>query len=126
MQNEPRLSFPEGPEGMDIHPYLHTWSNLAPNLCKHVDDDLWQFTFSDATVIICDVVSFHGTATIEDLIKETIQQRSGWKYELTFDRTAETFSAQVSTTPHASFRGQESLNPSIALLSAFLRAIQSA
>ena len=109
---------------MDIHPYLEIWSNLEPSRCKHIEDDTWQFRFSDTMVIRCDVVSFHGTAVIEDLLTETMNDRAGWSFALTFDRAAETFSAVVFIENHGAFQGLESLNPSISLLSAYLAALK--
>lgn len=117
-------SLPDGPEGMDLHPYLVTWSNLAPRICKHIQDDIWQFTFSGKKIVECDVVSFHGTGMVEDLVKEEIAQRAGWLYAITYDRVSESFSAQVTIPSNHSYAGHVSLNPSIALLSAYLHALQ--
>ncbi|MEM8484052.1 MAG: hypothetical protein AAF564_00825 [Bacteroidota bacterium] len=109
---------------MDIHPYLKRWTDLESLYCKHIDEDQWQFTFANGAQITCDVVSFHGTGTIEDLIKERVTRRKGWAITLTFDRDEETFSAHLDTPQQYGITGQTSLNPSIALLSAYLRALQ--
>ncbi len=109
---------------MDIHPYLTSWSVLESICCKHLKGDNWQFTFSNGSQLACDVVSFHGTAVIEDLIKERVDHRKGWTITLSFDRDAETFTAYVGLPDEQSIAGQSSLNPSIAMLSAYLLALQ--
>ena len=109
---------------MDIHPYLEIWRNLEPALCEKIHNDIWQFTFKDNMVIRCDVVSFHGTGIIEDLISETIGDREGWSYSLTFDRASESFSAAVTIAEGKTYDGLVSLNPGISLLSAYLRALK--
>lgn len=109
---------------MDIHPYLECWTNLEPAYCKHIEEDRWQFKRNNGTQIDCDVVSFYGTGTIEDVIKERVGARTGWRISLNFDRKAETFTAHLGIPQHREITGQASLNPGIALLSAYLRALQ--
>lgn len=124
-------ALPAGPEGMDLYPYLVTWSNLEPAICKQVNDEEWQFTFENnksetlhQSTITSEVESVYGAGLIEDLIAECVNKRAGWSYELRFDRLEETFTAYVSTTPEVYAAGLESLNPSIALLTAYLRALK--
>ncbi len=111
---------------MDIHPYLQRWTDLESLYCKHIEEDSWQFTFENGAQVTCDVVSFHGTGTIEDVIKERVTDRKGWTISLNFDRLTETFIAHLDTPHQYGIAGQASLNPSIALLSAYLLALQRA
>ena len=108
---------------MDIHPYLHQWAHVEAACCQPLQDDTWQFTFANGKSVTCDVVSFHGTGTIEDLVKEQVQLRTGWSINLVFDRQTETFTAYVNTPYRHNVAGKTSLNPSISLLSAYLRAL---
>ena len=113
---------------MDIHPYLERWQAIEPLRCSHYRDDFWLFTFdAEGTGKFkthrCDVISFHGVGIVEDLVSQCIQNRPGWTYTLKFDRDAETFSAVVFVANGTPVRGEESLNPGISLLSAYLQAL---
>ena len=124
MVNNPIQELPDGPEGMDINPYLELWGTLEPNRCKRLEADIWQLQFESEETITCDVVSFQGAGAVEDLLKETIDARAGWSYNLAFDRDMEIFRASVTSTS-STHAGLLSLNPSIALLTAYLNALRN-
>ena len=116
------------PAGMDINEYLERWQALEPHRCTHDEDDFWLFHFdasrnAEPSTRRCDVISFQGVGTVEDLIAECVANRIGWSHELLFDRDAETFSSLVVTGDGRIFEGEVSLNPGISLLSAYLQAI---
>lgn len=112
--------------GMDIHPYLERWQHIEPHRCSHDRGDFWVFHSNQHEGgTRCDVVSFHGVGIVEDIIGECILGRAGWSHELLFDRNEETFSASVSTEEGRLYEGVSSLNPGIALLSAYLAALEA-
>ena len=115
------------PAGMDIHPYLERWHMLEPHRCKHDTGDYWLLAFASASGPSegwrrYDVISFQGVGAIEDLIAECVGDRPGWTCRVNFDRDAETFTGFVVVSDRL-FEGEESLNPGIALLSAYLKAL---
>ena len=110
---------------MEIHPYLVRWQAPEAQRCTHDEGDFWVFHFTDdQTPIRCDVISFHGVGVVEDVIGSCIDKRTGWHHDLRFDREQETFSASVTTANGKSIEGEVSLNPGIALLSAYLGALE--
>ena len=114
---------------MDIHLFLEEWNTIEPNRCSYLHEDFWQFHFdkpgTDRDALVrCDVISVHGVGIIEDLVVECIQARHGWTYRLEFDREEELFVAYVSDTKQT-YMGLESLNPGIAMLSAYLNSLKN-
>ena len=116
---------------MDIHVFLAEWNAFEPHRCLQRKGDYWEFQFDqprddDKKQVICDVISVRGVGVIEDLVKECIEQRQGWSHELIFDRSEELFLAHVTTDNNVTYNGLESLNPGIAILSAYLNSLKSA
>lgn len=118
--------------GMDIHTYLHEWHSFEPHRCTLIEGDLWFFSFSNLTPlpqnypgeITCDVTSLHGVGIIEDLIKACIDHRKHWSYALKFDRSEEFFQGFVTDASGTKYTGLDSLNPGIALLTAYLNTLK--
>ena len=119
--------------GMDIHTYLDEWHTVEPNRCTFIDADHWTFHFGGLSeppkeypsTLTCDVISVHGVGVIEDLIKACVHERNGWAYQLDFDRDEELFLGSVSDAQGNRYTGLESLNPGIALLTAYLNTLKS-
>ena len=117
---------------MDIHTYLNEWRNLEPHRLDFAGEDRWTFHFSSLTPPpltwpegqTCDVIAVYGVGVIEDFIKACIEERDGWAYKLTFDREEELFSGHVITDKNVQYTGMESLNPGIALLTAYLNTLR--
>ena len=127
------MHLPSKGAGMDIHMYLHEWRQVEPNRCTFVGEDKWVFHYEGLPIpagetgadLACDVITVHGVAVIEDLLKACIEDRDGWTYALNFDREEELFHAQVIMENGVSFSGLESLNPGIAMLTAYLNALKT-
>lgn len=116
---------------MDIHLFLEEWNALEPDRCvRENEDDFWIFRFEQPQEpenhrVRCDVVSVHGVGIVEDLVAECIRGRPGWSFDLIFDREDELFGAQITVSDGTAYTGLESLNPGIALLSAYLNVLKS-
>jgi len=119
--------------GMDIHTYLDEWHSIEPNRCAFVKGDLWKFHFNDfsepvkeyPSELTCNVMSFYGVEVIEDLIKACVDERTGWQYKLEFDRDEELFLGYITHADGNRYMGLESLNPGIALLTAYLNTLKN-
>lgn len=118
--------------GMDIHTYLNEWHSMEPKRSTFVGGDRWTFHFGSLSTppveyppaLTCDVITVHGVGVIEDLIKACIKERDGWRFDLLFDREEEVFSGQVTDSKNSQYTGLESLNPGIALLTAYLNTLR--
>lgn len=118
---------------MDIHTYLDEWHSIEPNRCVFVKGDFWRFHFNDLSKpvkeypseLTCDVISVHGVGVIEDLIKACVDERTGWQYTLEFDREEELFLGHITHSSGNRYMGLESLNPGIALLTAYLNTLKN-
>ena len=62
---------------------------------------------------------------IEDLIKACVGERTGWNYQLDFDREEELFLGRVTDAIGNTYIGLESLNPGIAILTAYLNTLKN-
>ena len=119
--------------GMDIHTYLNEWHSIEPQRCTFVGEDRWTFHIGGLSSIqetyptdqTCDVITVHGVGVIEDLIKASVSERNGWSYQLNFDREEELFLGQITDEQGNCYIGLESLNPGIALLTAYLNSLKN-
>lgn len=112
----------------DISEFLKQWAALEPHRCRHEAGDVWVLTLQSPPgntppSLACDVITFHGVGRVEDVIREAVNMREGWTVTLNFDRNEETFSARVEDENATHYTGLVSLNPGVALLSAYLMAI---
>lgn len=118
--------------GMDIHTYLNEWQSMEPQRSTFAGGDRWTFHFGSLSTlppgyppsITCDVITVHGVGVIEDLTKACIEEREGWSFDLTFDREEEVFSGHVTDGKNVQYTGLESLNPGIAILTAYLNSLR--
>ena len=118
---------------MDIHSYLNEWHAIEPNRCAFIEGDNWKFHFNGLSNIpdeypqelTCDVISVHGVGVIEDLIKACVAERTDWTYQLDFDREEEIFLGLVVDALGNKYIGLDSLNPGIALLTAYLNTLKN-